>query len=86
MITRPGYWMYESSGVLRPAVIAYLEGQPLTVEHIGALRAYFRQWINAPTWQGPEIETLRAGVNHLNSRRAIRDWLDRADTEGVDPI
>lgn len=46
----PGYWMDETSGVLRPAVEAYLHGRDMTPEEIVAMRAYLRQWIMATTW------------------------------------
>lgn len=86
VLAAPGYWMYEASGVLRPAVEAYLFGQTLTGEHIAYLRAYFRQWIAAPGFQGPEVETLRRTIDGLTTRRAIRDWLDLALDAGIDPL
>lgn len=82
----PGYWMYETSGVLRPAVIAYLNQEQLSQEHIAALRAYFRQWAAAPAWRGPEVERLRQSVDFLHTRRAIRAWIDQADALGMDPL
>lgn len=82
----PGYWMNETSGVLRPAVKAYLERDELTGEAIAALRAYFRQWINAPAFRGADIDELRQGVDGLKSRPAIEAWLDKAMAAGVDPL
>jgi hypothetical protein len=84
--TLPGYWMHETSGVLRPAVLAYLDGKALTGEHVAALRAYFRQWIGAPHWYGPDIEALREGVNALTSRTAIERWLSLALESGIDQL
>lgn len=84
-MTMPGFWMDETSGVLRPAVEAYLRGEPLSDEQIAALRAYLRQWIAAP-WIGPGIESLRAKVDRLQSREAIDNWLDDASVEGIDPL
>ena len=84
--SHPGYWMYETTGVLRPAVEAYLAGGPLTAMHVAAMRAYLRQWIAAPAWQGEEIDRLRADVDTLTSRAAIARWLDRAEKEGIDPL
>jgi hypothetical protein len=78
--------MDETSGVLRPAVLAYINGEPLTPEHIAALRAYLRQWIDAPLFIGPAIDELRAGVDGLTDRAAIDAWLHLALTEGVDPL
>jgi hypothetical protein len=81
----PGYWMHETSGVLRPAVEAYLQGRrALTGEEIAAIRAYLRQWIMAD-WQG-DVSTLRASVDGLVSRTAIKRWLDDAAEWGIDPL
>jgi hypothetical protein len=85
-MTPPGYWMHETSGVVRPAVEAYLGGGPMTTKQIVTLRAYLRQWIKAPAWRGPEIEELRADIDGLTSRAAISRWIDRAVTEGIDPL
>jgi len=82
----PGYWMNETSGVLRPAVESYLSGGPMRPEHIAAMRAYLRQWITAPGFQGPGIEELRADIDGLISRRAIERWFHRAIEEGIDPL
>jgi hypothetical protein len=82
----PGYWMYETSGALRPAIVAYLQGDELTPAEIAAIRAYLRQWIMAPAWQGPAIDALRAAIDGLTSRQAIRRWLDIALDENIDPI
>ncbi|MCD9821230.1 hypothetical protein [Bradyrhizobium japonicum] len=82
----PGYWMHETSGVLRPAVMAYLAGGPMTGEQIAALRAYLRQWI-ASDWQGAhDLEWLRAEIDALTSRPAIERWIDRASDAGIDPL
>jgi hypothetical protein len=82
----PGYWMNETSGVLRPAIVAYLEGDELTPAEIAAIRAYLRQWIMAPAWAGPAVEELRREVDELTSRQAIKAWLDHALNEGIDPL
>lgn len=91
----PGYWMAETTGVLRPAVEAYLNRAPLTEEQIATLRAYLRQWIMAPTWDAnphagaPEkavLAGLRAGIAGLTSREAISRWLSDAVGAGLDPL
>ncbi|SCK49492.1 hypothetical protein VAR608DRAFT_4930 [Variovorax sp. HW608] len=82
----PNYWMYETSGVLRPAVEAYLRDEPMTPEHIAALRAYLRQWIAYP-WAGSEaVHVLRKAVDQLYSREAIDDWLELAIEQCIDPL
>lgn len=80
-----GYWMHETSGVLRPAVEAYLQGDPMTGEHIAAMRAYLRQWIFAPVWEG-DVADLRTRIDGLTSREAIAAWLVDADELGIDPL
>lgn len=83
----PGYWKDETSGALRPAVEAYLAGGEMTPEQIAAMRAYLRQWINAPGWVGGGVLTgLRISVDILQSRDQIAVWLDRADEIGIDPL
>lgn len=82
----PGYWMYETSGALRPAIVAYLKGDALNDAEIAAIRAYLRQWIMADAWRGPAIDALRAGIDGLNSRSSIRRWLDVALDENIDPL
>lgn len=86
-MTAPGYWMHETTGVLRPAVEAYLGGGAMTDEQIAAMRAYFRQWINAPAWNGDEVvDQLRERVNQLTSRSKINAWLLDAEVCGIDPL
>ena len=85
-MSAPGYWMYETSGALRPAIVAYLKGDPLSPAEIAAIRAYLKQWIAADGWQGPAIDALRAAIDGLNSRQAIRRWLDIALDENIDPL
>jgi hypothetical protein len=87
--------MYETSGMLRPAIEAYLNHEPMTPEHIAALRAYLRQWIRAGIWDrnphaGPTEKSWLAGmrddIDGLTSRAAIRAWLKRAIDGGIDPL
>ncbi len=82
----PGYWMHEASGVLRPAVMAYLEGAEMTAGQIAAMRAYLRQWIAAPVWRGLGVDQLRQTVEEIKSRTDIRLWMDEAEEAGIDPL
>jgi hypothetical protein len=84
----PGFWMHETSGLLRPAVEAYLFNavEKLTPEHIATLRAYLRQWIYSPVWRGPKVDFLREQIEELTSRAAIDRWLDIAIKDGLDPL
>ena len=85
-IATPGYWMNETSGVLRPAVEAYLAGGAMTVMQVGAMRAYLRQWIALPVWQGPTVEELRSAIGGLTTRANIEAWLNHAEDAGIDPL
>ena len=95
MSDAPGYWMYETSGRLRPAVEAYLAGDAMTPEQIAAMRAYLRQWINSPAWdQNPHatdesraaLAAMRRLVDCLTSRVMIEAWLAGAESIGMDPL
>lgn len=81
---RPGFWMNETSGVLRPAIEAYLVGGEMTREQIAAMRAYLRQWIWAPLWM--DVDDLRDAIDGLITRDAIEAWLTRAFERGIEPI
>jgi hypothetical protein len=85
-MTVPGYWMNETSGVLRPAVTAYLAGVAMSEQQLAAMRAYLRQWIESGLWFGPAIPGLRAAIDDLTNREAIRMWLRIAEREGIDPL
>lgn len=82
----PGFWMNETSGVLRPAIEAYLRHEPMTPEQIAAMRAYLRQWIAAPVWRGPVANALQTSVDHLHTRADLDNWIDQATEDGMDPL
>lgn len=81
----PGYWVHETSGALRPAIEAYLSGGDMATEHVVAMRAYLRQWINGD-FQGWRIAELRREVELLTSREEIERWLDHCIDLGIDPL
>jgi hypothetical protein len=80
------FWMYDTSGVLRPALSAHLKGKPMTAKHIAAFRVYLRVWIFAPEFVGNGVEALRQAVDGLASREAIEDWLAMARKEWISPL
>lgn len=91
----PGYWMHETGGELAPAVMAYLEGDSLTVRQVALIRAYFRQWIYSDVWDlNPRLGDdgrgilagLRSDVARLLSRKCIDAWVARAVEFGLDPL
>ena len=82
----PDFWMYDTSGVLRPAVRAYLKGKSMTAKDIAAIRTFLRVWVSAPEFDGDGVEALRQTVDGLASREAIEDWLAMARKEWVSPL
>ena len=83
---RPGYWVCETSGVLRPVVEAYLRGDPLDGRQCAIMRAYLRQWVAGPWAPSGVLAKLRSECDGLTSREAIRAWLSLAVCEGIDPL
>jgi hypothetical protein len=91
----PGYWMHETSGVLRPAIEAYLAGGAMSPQHITVMRAYLRQWIMASVWdENPHataaervwLTDMRMRIDRLTTRQAIAAWLDDVIDAGLDPL
>jgi hypothetical protein len=78
--------MDEQSGVLRPAIEAYLHGERMTAGQIDAMRGYLRQWVMLGDWRGPLVDVLRTMVTDIWSQTDISRWLDLADDAGLDPL
>jgi hypothetical protein len=85
MVQNPGYWRFETSGVLEPAVRAYLNRGPMTDAQIAVMRAYLRQWM-AGDWLGPMIDVLRTKVEEITTKADIEDWMEMANRESIDPL
>lgn len=82
--------MYETSGVLIPAVKRYLQGVDITGQDLAALRAYVRQWIYSPVWDcNPNgtgsVAGLRDMVDSITTRAQLDLWTERAGDIGIDP-
>jgi hypothetical protein len=82
----PKFWMAETSGVLLPSVERFLLGKDLDSQDIANLRAYIRQWIFSPVWEGPDIDSLRDMVDSITSKAQLHLWVKRALEEGIDPF
>ena len=75
----PKFWMWETSGVLRPAIMAYIDGHTLTAAQCATMRAYLRQWVGSPVW----------GNDRWNPKNAIDGrhvWLPVEFRHGVPMI
>lgn len=81
----PGYWMNETSGVLRPVIENYLTGGKMTDRDIATMRAYLRQWMEGP-WIGPMVDVLRSQIDDIHNRDDIVRWLNRAADQNIDPL
>lgn len=82
----PGYWLYETSGVLRPVVLAYLRGEDLDTRQCAIMRAYLRQWASGD-WKGSApVAALRLACDNLTTRAAIERWISAACALGMDPL
>lgn len=85
----PCYWMNETSGILRPVILKYLDvrAPELSPEECAILRAYLRQWVEPDVWaSGPEIQTLRGAIDGLTNEAAIDNWYRAALEINIDPF
>jgi hypothetical protein len=91
----PCDWTDEISGHLARAVMVYQQGQQLSTGEVGALRAYFRQWIQSRVWDMNSHATiesrrklgeLRDSVQSIRSAVDIGHWLYGAMRLGLNPL
>jgi hypothetical protein len=82
----PGYWMNETSGVLRPIVEKYLRGEELEGFEVGMMRVYLSQWVHADGLVGPDVDALRRDVEKIASTDDVHRWLADALNAGIDPL
>jgi hypothetical protein len=83
----PDYWQKETGPELRPAVVAYLNQQPLTSRQVKLMRLYIKQWIEADVWAlDDELGELRRLADRIDSQEAVTAWLDRASNSEIDPL
>jgi len=83
----PLFWMNETSGALRPTILAYLDGSDMTPFQVVAMRSYLRKWISAPLLgDRPPVRALRMSAATLSSRDAIARWLRLAAENGMNPL
>jgi len=81
------YWMHESTGVLRPVIAAYFNGDRLSAYQIALMREYLAQWIMDPHWQPTaNLPLLRDTVNNLTTRKQLDCWIDTALEDGIEPL
>lgn len=86
MAREPGYWMYETTGLLRPVIEDLVHGKPLSPPQIELMRQYLHQWVYADGFFGPEVDQLRLSVLAITTRADIDRWIAQAIKVGIDPL
>jgi hypothetical protein len=90
----PKYWTFEPPE-LSVAVHAYLAGKDLTVRDVALMRAYLKQWVDSPVWEGYPDETdggrqwlaeLRQRVRAIASPDDIAQALSIMTARRMDPL
>jgi hypothetical protein len=88
----PGYWMHETSGVLKPVVQRYLEDRAtMTLRDVAIMRAYLVQWFGSDVWeQNPHgaagLPELRAEAERIRTAEDVEACIGRAVDMGMDPL
>jgi hypothetical protein len=83
----PHYWTHETGGELRPAVLQYLEGNPLNVRQVQIMKQYLWQWVASPVWQGhDDLDGLRLRVTRIQTQRDVSECIDAAIELNMDPL
>ena len=83
----PRYWMHESSGVLEPVIVDYLDGKVLSPEQVALMRAYLWQWVKSPVWAANwELDALRIHVAAAETDDDIHGCIGAAVKLGMDPL
>jgi len=95
----PCYWKNEESGVLRDALLAFLDStigrEPgATTEQLDITQWYFTHYINAPLWQHPDINYegatklahLKEQIKTANTVEKLKQWIDACLDSGLDPL
>jgi hypothetical protein len=83
--------MNEVGGKLVPAVERYLKGEPAEPDDVNLIRAYLRQWIDSPVWDGRgssrnTLDDLRRTVRNIRTRVQVDWWLEDAMDLDIDPL
>ena len=92
----PRYWKYEQSGLVALAVAAFIEApMSLNESDLAIMRAYVKQWIDSPAWDGNPhadehglavLKALRVEAPRIRTPRDLVWWLAVATREGFDPL
>lgn len=90
----PLYWMDEESGLLKAAMMAYVnhaanmtQPEP-TAEQLQCVIAYFRYVVHAPCWimSVEGLDDLRQKADDMKTVAAVMQWIEDCLDAGFDPI
>jgi hypothetical protein len=83
----PRFWMEEDSGLLAPAVDAYINGEKLDAQQLELLQLYLRQFLERAVLTGAANRNkLLARVARLRSAHDIERFADELAEWGVEPF
>jgi hypothetical protein len=83
----PHFWMTEQSGLLEPAVEAYLNGEPLSAAALDLIKQYLRQYLERALMAGAANRgALLRRTEALRNSREIERFADELSEYGVEPF
>jgi hypothetical protein len=83
----PHFWMTEQSGLLEPAVEAYLNGEALSPAELDLIKQYLRQYIERAMMSGEANRgALLRRAEALRNSRDIERFADELSEYGVEPF
>ncbi|HEX5689055.1 MAG TPA: hypothetical protein VFX76_03590 [Roseiflexaceae bacterium] len=83
----PHFWMTEQSGVLEPAVEAYLNGEALSTAALGLIKQYLHQYIERALMAGEANRgALLRRVEALRNSRDVERFAEELSEYGVEPF
>jgi hypothetical protein len=81
------YWQNETSGKLEQSILKYFDGQDLQEFDIINLATYIRIWANFEYFdQTDGLQNLKKLAKAIATREDIKNWIDLALHEGIDPF
>ena len=83
----PYFWMEEQSGALAPVVNTYMNGELLTVQQLGLLRQYLRQYLERAVLTGDaKRQLLIDRLAKMRSAREIERFAEELAEYGIEPF
>jgi hypothetical protein len=80
----PLYWMHEQSGLLRAAILAYLDACE-TAAQLALVIEYCQYWVDAPCWRGLPSAVQDRGAQ-IRTHIDLQAWLAELLEYDIDPF